>query len=506
MKRHINWVLAVSAIGLLGAALPAHSQTAAPAAPAAPAAGAVPAEQEISVVTVFGRLPKRVGSQVRRLDGRSASSCAFNFNASRDSFLDSYLDSFHGKQRENDGSESEIVAEGDEAKPSGFRDTSTYGDAGRDGVARTGPDADGRSDPCSQADRNAAGGRNQIARKDKSLDQAFAAYDARDFAKALSLFTESYSRLGYDEAALMLGNMYLYGEGAARDTKKAIEWYTRLADARLVEDHYNRYDPKAPEAATPRTEAQLKLAQIYMTGFEVPKDPKKARAWYKAANDLRHIPSRFALARMLQSGYGGDTDVKQALKLYNDAAEHGYAPAQTALANLYLEGTAVPQNMETAFMWFQQAAFNPKPDSKKPHAQLALAQMYDEGRGVKADPAKALAFYRLAAVAGHPDAQSALGTYFYTGQLVKQDLPVARKLFITAASQRQPDAMVNAAVMLFKGEGGDKDLVQAYLWLRLAGTLGNAQAKATVKMVEARLTPEQRAQAESALAPKPNAK
>jgi TPR repeat protein len=488
VKPHLNPVLAACAIGLLGPALPARSQDAAPAA------------QEISVVTVFGRLPKRVSPNIRRMDGRSASSCAFGFNSQRDQIMDDYLDSFQGKDRDNDGTEAEIVMEGDEPKPSAFSDTSTYGDARRD-VARAEPNAEGRSDPCSQSDRNAAGGRNQIARKDKSLDQAFTAYDAQDYAKALPLFKEAYSRVGWDEAALMTGNMYLYGQGTARDTQQAIAWYTKLAQARLVDAHYSPFDPKAPQAATPRVEAQMMLAQIYMTGLDVPKDPKKARAWYQAAADLNHIPARFALARMLQAGYGGDKDIKQALKSYTSAAEYGYAPAQTALATLYQQGDAVTRNLETAFSWYQQAAFNPTPDRKKPHAQFALAQMYDEGRGVKADPDKALAFYRLAAVSGHPDAQSALGTYFYTGQIVKKDLPLARKLFLHAASQRQQDAMVNAAAMLFQGEGGERDLVQAYSWLRLAARLGHPKAPSMAAMLEKQLTPAQKAKADAVLAP-----
>lgn len=499
MKRHLNPALALCAIGLLGPALPAQGQN---GAPAAPAKAAVPAGQEISVVTVLGRLPKRVSPNIRRMDGRSASSCAFNFNAQRDQIMDDYLDSFQGKGRENDGTEAEIVMEGDEPKQTAFSDTSTYGDAQRD-VARAAPDAEGRSDPCSQSDRNAAGARNYIARKDKTLDQAFAAYDAQDYAKALPLFKESYARVGWDEAALMAGNMYLYGQGTARDSEQAIAWYTKLAQARRVDAHYSPFDPKAPQAATPRVEAQVMLAQIYMTGLDVAKDPKKARAWYQEAADLNYVPARFALARMLETGYGGDKDIKQALKLYTSAAEYGYAPAQSALALLYQQGEAVPKNMEAAFSWYQQAAFNPTPDRKKPHAQFALAQMYDEGLGVKADPAKALAFYRLAAVAGHPDAQTALGTYFYTGQIVKQDLPLARKLFLNAASQRQRDAMVNAAAMLFKGEGGERDLVQAYSWLRIAARLGHPSALSMAAMLEKQMTPAQKAKADAVLAPKP---
>ena len=167
----------------------------------------------------------------------------------------------------------------------------------------------------------------------------------------------------------------------------------------------------------------------------------------------------------------------------------------------YQGGAGVPQDLRKAFSWYQQAAFNPRPDGKKPQAQYQLAVMYDQGKGVPADPARALAFYKLAAVAGHPDAQNALATYFYEGQQVPRDPAIARKLFITAAAQGQSDAMFNAATMLFKGEGGAADPVQSYAWLQLASRLGNKQASPALAVVEGKLTPAQKEQARSILAP-----
>jgi TPR repeat protein len=172
---------------------------------------------------------------------------------------------------------------------------------------------------------------------------------------------------------------------------------------------------------------------------------------------------------------------------------------------VYDDGALVARDEAQALAWYQQSAFNPRPDDKRPHALLALARKYDAGGGAtggKADPAKALAYYKSAAVAGHPAAQNALATYFYEGSQVKQDLGLARKLFLAAAQQGDSEAMKNAGVMLFKGEGGGADLLQSYVWLRLAERLGDAQAPAMAKLVEKRLSAEQRTQAEAVLQPK----
>ncbi len=505
MKTHLNWFMAIAVAGVLGLGLSVEAQETAMAP--AKAATQVPVEQEVTTVTVFGRMPTRPTNTVRRLNRSSGSSCAFT-PGSQDGIVDNYLDDVYGVRREGDDTNS-LQTDGNgvvSQEPEGFRDSSPYGDASRETKPRIGVDAAGERSGCSQSDYNFAAGRNYILRKDTTLRDAFAAYNAGNFSKAVELFKQAYSKIGYDEAALMLGDLYLYGQGTKRDTKEAIAWYTKLAEARLDQSHYVRFNPKSPNRGSSRVQAQMKLARIYMTGFDVPKDPKEARHWYKAADDLDFIPARYVLGRMYQSGYGGEKNIKQAVKLYSDAAEYGYVPAQYALANLYFSGDEIAQDFTAAFEWYQQVAFNPYVTNKKPYAQFFLAKMYDQGQGVKGDPVRAFAFYKLAAVAGHPDAQNALATYFYTGQLVDKNLTITRKLFSAAATQGQPSAMVNLAAMLLKGEGGEKDVVKAYVWLKLAGKLGHTDAPAAAAKLEAKLTPEQKVQAEVILSPRPAAK
>lgn len=463
----------------------------------APASTAAPAEPEISVVTVLGRMPVRRSPEVRRLDRASASSCAYDSSAAGDALIDSYLDSFHGKDRVNDGAEMGMQVEGDLPRNGAFGDGSTYGDASRTGPTVGAADANGRTDPCTQSDYNAAGGRNRIARKDKTLDQAFAAYDARNYALALSTFKVSYNKIGWDEAALMLGSMYQAGHGTARDPKEAIAWYSKVALARRLPTHLSRFNPNNPEYANPRIESQLRLAQMYMEGVDVPADPARARAWYQEAADLEHVPAIFTLARMLQGGYGGAKEPVKALRLYSEAAKAGYVPAQFMMARMHQAGQFVPQDAQAAFDLFRQVAVNPKAGRRKVHAEFALAQAYDEGIGVKAEPTRALAFYKVAAIAGHPGAQNALATYFYKGEQVAKDLPLARKLFLAAASQGSDTAMAAAGAMLFLGEGGGKDPVQALAWLRLSAKLGNEQAASHAAIIEKRLTPAELARADA---------
>lgn len=501
----VTQVALAAALATAGVYAPAAAQsTTAGAAQAAPAVAPLPAAtQELSVVTVLGKLAKRPPATVRRLDRKSASSCAFDFNASATAMMDDYLDHFHGRGRANDGTEAAIPMEGDAPAERAFSDTSPLGDAARDANPTDKVDEQGRAGACGQSDYRAAAGRNYIARKDKSLDQAFALFDKGDFAGAMERFKVAYNKVGWPEAALAIGDMYLYGQGTPANPAEAAAWYTKLANERRKDTDQSPYDPKDPEKASPRAEAHLRLARLYMEGVGVSKDARAARAQYRKTDELNYIPGRYALGRMLLTGFGGERDVHKGVALVASAAEHGYAPAQWTLARLYDDGSALARDDKLALEWYQQAAFNPKPDDKRPHALLALARIYDQGKGVKADQARALAFYKNAAIAGHPGAQNALATYFYEGSQVKQDLALARKLFIAAAAQGEQEAMTNAGVMLFKGEGGTADPVQSYIWLALAERMGSTQAPAMARLVEKRLTEQERERARAVLQPKP---
>lgn len=459
-------------------------------------------EEEITSVTVFGKLnTKKVSERVRRLDSSKASNCSFSTTRSAAELEDEYLQFMYGKNRPRVNNAPTVDNVTETGEPADRREgeyRESFSDTAPGGTAEAGV---ALPEGCTQTDLNNAAGRNRILRKDKTLTEAFAAYDAGKFAEAIEIFKKSYAKIGYDEAAMALGDMYLFGQGTPPNIQEAIGWYTKLAEARYVKDHESPFNPAQPDEASLRVQAQVKLARIYMMGVGVPKNPKLARHWYEAASELSYVPAQYRLAQMSQNGYGSEKNLKAATKFYTEAAESGYAAAQYALAELYFYGDESPQSAKAAFEWYEQAAFNPYPDDKKTSAQYSLAQMYDQGLGTTANPQKAFALYKSAALAGHPDAQYALGVYFYSGELVEKNWTVARKLFEAAAAQQQSDAMFNLALMSMKGEGGDADKVKAYVWLTLAGKLGHTKAPAVANKLEAQLTPAQKTQAGELLKP-----
>jgi len=484
--------LVVALAAALGLSGPSGAQT----APASPPA----ANEALAPVKVDGKRAPKVDTGVvnaaksKVLSRNFASSCGFmsSYNPNDDAVTQAYMDS---------------VGKGDSIsnETERFNDTSPNGDASsskvESGVEQLAPEQTDPNAPaagCGKGDRSFAAGRNFIARKDKTLDQAFAALDNEEYAKAKPLFEAAYSKIGYEEAALMLGKLHLYGQGTPRSTEQAVRWLGQVVEARYdpVADRF-KFNPGTPEAMNPRIEASLLLAKIYLVGLGTSKDPAQARKWYAKALDYGFVPAGSNLGQAALAGYGGKKDAVEARDYWREAAEAGYAPAQLRLARLYDSGAdGVPRDQQRANAWYAQAAKAGQVD-----ALLAVARIYDAGTGVPADPAKAIVYYKEAALKGNAEAQSALATFFYEGQQVPQDLATARKLFQAAAMRGQADAMFNLAVMSTRGEGGPKDLAMGYVWLNLARSAGHDAAEAALKAVTPLLTPQDRNRADALLKP-----
>ncbi|MFG6488317.1 hypothetical protein ACG04R_16640 [Roseateles sp. BYS78W] len=433
-----------------------------------------------------------------------ASSCAFmsGYSAADDDVTLAYMRDFN--MLDNPSNEAER-----------FSDLSPDGNAKTQNVTSglTDPTADTASGltaqtpgvACSANDNRFAAGRNWIARKDKSLTQAFEAYEAGNYTEARARFEEGWKKLGYEEAALMLGRIHLLGLGTPASTPKAVEWLRQVVDARYdpVKDRL-QFDPKHPDNINTRVEATLLLARIYLTGQGTKRDPAQAYKWWSKALDFGFEPAGTLLAQAHLSGIGTQVDTKPALAYLEAAGEAGDTTALYMLGQLYhhqlpKQPPGIPLDLNRAGAYFGAAA-------KAGHleATYEAARMMDLGEGTAAPaPERAIVLYKDAALRGHADAQNALATYFYRGEAVAQNYATARQLFQAAAQRRQPDAMFNLAVMLAQGQGGDKDMASAYAWCTLAKSLGNEQAATALPAIAARLSPEEKARADAMLKPAP---
>lgn len=484
------------------------AQTTGPATPAQTSSSAS-GTADATTVTIFGR--KRPPGDITRaqIDTHSANSCGFmnDYDPNNEDIIQDYLRDFGEDQNGSNQAPGTDQSDPNQAGNT-FKDNTPFGDVSQDNAANTntlsalqvgqGGIPSEASGACGPSDKAFAAGRNYIARTDTSLKDAFAAFDARDYARAVDLFKKSYDKMGYDQAALMEGKMRLAGMGGKPDTVQAVAWLKKVVEARFDPSRdVQAFNPDDPTYMTTRSDAAMLLGKIYLVAWGVPRDLRQSLHYYEKAAEFGYIPADEIIGEFYAYGSAGEKSMSKAVTYFTKAAHVGYAPAQYQLGVAYYNGDGVTQDKQTAAAWLIEAAKHGNAD-----ALYAVGNMYDQGDTLAKDPAKAIVYFKDAARQGYPDAEDALGLYFYTGTAVAKDLVTARKLFAEAARNHSADAMFNLAVMMANGEGGAKDMASAYVYMRLAQQLGVDKAGPAAEELRGKLTPDERARADSVLKPK----
>lgn len=98
---------------------------------------------------------------------------------------------------------------------------------------------------------------------------------------------------------------------------------------------------------------------------------------------------------------------------------------------------------------------------------------------------KELADCKAAAEQGDREAQTKLGSMYYWGQGAEKDLLAARVWLGRAAEQGQRDAQAKLGAMFFLGQGGAKDPTQALKWFLKAAEQGEPYAQGCIGVLYA---------------------
>ncbi|MFA0923847.1 tetratricopeptide repeat protein [Xanthomonas fragariae] len=109
-------------------------------------------------------------------------------------------------------------------------------------------------------------------------------------------------------------------------------------------------------------------------------------------------------------------------------------------------------------------------------AQLLLAQIYAEGRGIPVDPATAMLWYEVAANAGHPEAMNQLGRCHELGFGTVCNEMLAVLWYRRAAEHGLDWGMYNLAHLYASGRGLAQDHAQALALYRSAAERGHAKS------------------------------
>ena len=154
------------------------------------------------------------------------------------------------------------------------------------------------------------------------------------------------------------------------------------------------------------------------------------------------------------------------------AAVRGDATAQHNLGIMYDNGKIVARDAAKAVEWYEKAALQGVSQS-----QTNLGIMYAKGDGVPRDAAKAVEWWQKAAAQGHANGQYNLGVMYAKGDGVPRDAVKAVELYQKSAAQGHAGAQLNLGTMYYKGSGIPRDAAKAAEWWQKPAKQGDADAQ-----------------------------
>lgn len=156
-----------------------------------------------------------------------------------------------------------------------------------------------------------------------------------------------------------------------------------------------------------------------------------------------------------------------------DAAHAGHVHAQLALAQMYMEGKGVARDPQAALMWYSVAASNGNGT-----AMNMVGRCHELGEGTAANPALAAAWYRRAAESGLEWGMYNLANLLATGRGVARDPDRALALYTRAAHLGHAKSMNLLARHLEEGIGTASDPQAALAWYKRSAESGDFRGQA----------------------------
>lgn len=238
----------------------------------------------------------------------------------------------------------------------------------------------------------------------------------RDAARALSMLKEA-ANLGHLEAQELLGLRFSEGIDVERDATRGRYWLEKavsggsssavlhLADLAFEEKAYTEARERY-ESAAANSYALYRLGVIYENGLGVPRDCKKAAAFYQKGYQADSSAAKLKWADCLFEGKGVRPNRKEAVRLYQEITTlPEVVRAKSMLGHCSELGIELEKDAVAAIEHYEKAieaaiAY----DSNDSLPKRLLASCYERGVGVDRNINQAESLYREAAAGGDEEA------------------------------------------------------------------------------------------------------
>jgi TPR repeat protein len=282
----------------------------------------------------------------------------------------------------------------------------------------------------------------------------------QDVAEAVRLYRTT-AELGDALAALRIGSMSVGGIGGAVDLAAGTRWLRQAADAGLAEAAHQL--------------GILHWTDRYWDGHAAVGDDAEAVRLFRSAADRDVAASFFYVGVAYHVGRGVAVSYPEARRWYEKGVAAGDASAMTNLAFMHFAGTGSAINYVEARRLGESAAALGDAAAKR-----LLGQIYRDGKGVPADRAKAVAYFREAATADDTPAMYELAVMLDAGNEAAAKAE-AVEWFTRASSKGDYNADYALAVIYLGGRGTAADHLRSADLLVQAIERGNTFAATEMK-------------------------
>lgn len=279
--------------------------------------------------------------------------------------------------------------------------------------------------------------------------------------------------------SFILGTYYVKGEGVNQDIAKGRALLEKAADAGFSYANLNLAILKhqANESFVPEldkareqgnTKAGLLLADYYLEQAKDPEKMQQARSIYEYFAEKGDKNAQLKLGYLYDKGLGGQVNREMAAQWYGAAADQGQPVAQFMLGRLYQMGRLGTQpDYALAKKWYSSSKLS------YPKSSIALGFVLDT---VEDNYVEAMKNYQIAADKGQPIAQYNLGLIYENGKGIPVDYAKAKVWYTKAADQGHARAMNQLAGIYFNGSAGPANEQHAVKLYEKAVALGDADA------------------------------
>ena len=226
-----------------------------------------------------------------------------------------------------------------------------------------------------------------------------------------------------------------------------------LADRTPVEETMEEPHPELPPEPT--------STEVDKVVFDPPPvKEKRASMWklYRQAKELLDRDSE-------------DYDPDKAVDLHIDSAKLGCDVAKYRLGKMFLRGEDVPQNVDYALRWLEDAVVD-----GNQYAEYLLGKTLLIGEDVEQDTARGEDLLKRSSEQGNRYAKYTLGKTCLDGQLLLQDIPEAIRLLTESSDSGFAPAQYLLGKLLHQGEVIPQDLERAIAYLEGAASQNNPYA------------------------------